>query len=100
MMVYAKQVKKSYLRLLGINEKVDFKEPSYSPSKIQNKTVRVIMSVYWSVVTCLYLCVSFLTFSWHITWIIWPVAAVVFTTIKAIYSTDNENKKEKDQREE
>lgn len=100
MMVYAKQVKKSYLRLLGINEKVDFKEPSYSPSKIQNKTVRVIMSVYWSVVTCLYLCVSFLTFCWHITWIIWPVAAVVFTTIKAIYSTDNENKKEKDQREE
>lgn len=100
MMVYAKLIKKSYLRLMNINEKVDFKEEPYSPSKIQNKTVRVIMSVYWSVVTCLYLCVSFLTFRWHITWLIWPIAAAVHTIIKAIYATGNENKKEMKEREE
>ena len=31
--------------------------------------------------TCLYLCISFLTFQWWITWIIWPIAGVVHKLI-------------------
>jgi len=63
---------------------------------IENKNVKVILSAYWSVVTCIYLCVSFLTFQWHITWLIWPVAAAIHTIIKAIYAvepSEKENKK-------
>ena len=42
-----------------------------------NKVLNVILEVYWPTVTCIYFCWSFLTFDWGITWIIWPVAAVV-----------------------
>ncbi|MDE5777947.1 MAG: permease prefix domain 1-containing protein [Lachnospiraceae bacterium] len=47
-----------------------------------NETVRSVMNVYWQTVTCIYLCVSFLTFNWEITWIIWPVAAVIQSILK------------------
>ena len=36
------------------------------------------LSVYWPTVTCVYLCVSFLTFEWGITWLIWPIAGVLY----------------------
>lgn len=48
------------------------KEKTYSNAKF-NK----IMSCYWPTVSCIYLAVSFLTFDWHITWIIWPIAGIV-----------------------
>ena len=44
--------------------------------------VTTIMSVFWQTVTCIYLCVSFLTFDWEITWIIWPVAGVISSILK------------------
>ncbi len=97
MMVYAKQIKKTYHRLLNLNDQIDFEEDEKkSIEKIQNKNVRAIMSAYWSVVTCIYLCVSFLTFRWELTWLIWPIAAAVNTIIRAIYTVnDGEKKTEK-----
>ena len=97
MMVYAKQTKKAYHRLLNLNDQIDFEEDEKrSIEKIQNKNVRAIMSAYWSVVTCIYLCVSFLTFRWELTWLIWPIAAAVNTIIRAIYTVnDGEKKTEK-----
>lgn len=50
-----------------------------------NKTVAAIMSVYWQTVTCIYLCWSFLSGDWHITWIIWVIAGIIETLIKNIY---------------
>ncbi|MBQ9513263.1 MAG: hypothetical protein IJR58_08725 [Lachnospiraceae bacterium] len=48
-------------------------------------TGRRVISVYWPTVTCIYLIWSFLTFDWHITWIIWPIAAVFSRVLKAIF---------------
>lgn len=39
-------------------------------------TAETIMSLFWPTITCIYLSWSFLTFAWHITWIIWPVAGI------------------------
>lgn len=90
MMVYAKQIKKTYHRLLNINNQIDFEmDEKKSIEKIQNKKVRAIMSAYWAVVTCIYLCVSFLTFRWEITWLIWPIAAAVNTIIRALYTVND-----------
>lgn len=47
-----------------------------------NKNVEAVMSVFWPTVTCIYLCISFLTFSWGITWIIWPIAGIIHSLIK------------------
>ena len=35
------------------------------------------MDLYWPTVICLYLCASFITFQWGLTWIIWPVAGIL-----------------------
>lgn len=53
-----------------------------------NKTVEAIMSVYWSTVTCIYLIWSFLSFDWDITWIVWPVAAIVQVIVNNIFGED------------
>ena len=50
-----------------------------------NKVLDAVMSVYWPTVTCLYLIYSFITFDWHISWIIWPIAAVVRGLIVGIF---------------
>jgi hypothetical protein len=44
---------------------------------------RRIGSIYWPVVTAVYLLVSFLTVGWAITWVIWPVAGVLYGAITA-----------------
>lgn len=36
------------------------------------------MDVYWPTAVCLYLCASFITFRWGLTWIIWPVAGILY----------------------
>ena len=57
----------------------------------KNKTVEAIMSVYWTTVTCIYLIWSFLTFDWHITWVVWVFGALIQTVIDTIYGqTGNE----------
>ncbi len=53
------------------------KEVRYS-----NKTVAAVMSVYWPTITCIYLCWSFLSGDWHITWIIWVIASLIETFVK------------------
>ena len=40
--------------------------------------------IYWSIVTAVYLAVSFLTQRWDMTWIIWPVAGVLFGVVGEI----------------
>ena len=55
------------------------KEPTFT-----NPVVNWIMSVYWPTASCLYLSWSFLTFDWHITWIIWPIAGILSAAINNI----------------
>ncbi|MBO5618225.1 permease prefix domain 1-containing protein [Pseudobutyrivibrio sp.] len=47
-----------------------------------NKTATIIMEVYWTTVTCIYLMVSFITFDWGRTWIIWIIGAIVHHILK------------------
>lgn len=53
-------------------------------SKRQNKISEKIGSIYWPITACIYLAWSFLTFDWHITWLVWPIAGVLFAAISAI----------------
>ena len=59
--------------------------PSQYAVRYSNKTLEAIMSIYMPAVLCVYLIWSFLTFDWHITWIIWPVAAVVRNLIQKVW---------------
>lgn len=80
MIVYNNMTMSAYDALLKIN---DIKSVSGNYVKAQkseryiNDTVTTIMSVYWPTITGIYLIWSFLSFNWHISWIIWPIAAIV-----------------------
>lgn len=58
--------------------------------KNNNPIVQGVSSAYWLVMTAAYLAISFLTNAWHITWVIWPVAGVLFgatiSIVKAVVS--------------
>ena len=41
-----------------------------------------VLSVYWQTVICLYLSVSFLSFAWGATWVIWPIAWLIERVIR------------------
>lgn len=43
-----------------------------------------ISTIYWCAITAGYLAWSFLTMDWHITWVIWPVAGVLYGVVEAI----------------
>lgn len=51
---------------------------------------QLVMELFWPVVTCIYLTTSFITFSWGLTWIIWPVAAGTFVILRAILRKNEE----------
>ena len=79
LIVYSSIIEKGFTTILNLN---DIKTISGSYGKedeieYSSKTAAAVMSVYWPSVTCIYLAISFLTFQWHITWIIWPVAGIL-----------------------
>lgn len=51
----------------------------------KDKTLEAISSIYWLTVAGIYLAYSFITFNWHSSWIIWPVAGVAYAIIREIY---------------
>ncbi|MCI8326560.1 MAG: hypothetical protein HFI37_02150 [Lachnospiraceae bacterium] len=54
--------------------------------KNKNKFADKIGAIYWPIITCIYLIWSFSTMNWGFTWIIWPVAGVLFGVIGSICS--------------
>ena len=54
-------------------------EESYHPDKkALNRKITPFIAIYWLVATAAYLAYSFITMDWQKSWIIWPVAGVLF----------------------
>ena len=47
-------------------------------TRVAKRSNRKYGGIYWGIVTAAYLAVSFLTYRWDMTWIIWPVAGVLY----------------------
>lgn len=61
------------------------KEGEFSAKeKNKNSIKESIGTIYWLVVTAVYLGWSFTSNSWNTTWIVWPIAGVAFAAIMAI----------------
>ena len=54
-------------------------------TKKQNKTEESLASVYWCVAVAVYLTWSFLSGDWGTTWIVWPIAGVLFGAVSAVW---------------
>lgn len=74
-------------RLLG--------EGDYSRrGKKRSKLSEAVSTVYWCLTTAVYLGWSFWTNDWGTTWVIWPVAGVLFAAVLAVVSlVDKEKEK-------
>lgn len=59
-------------------------EVDYSVKNKSNKTLQTVSKVYWCVIVAVYLGYSFITNNWAMSWIVWPIAGVLFGAIKAI----------------
>ena len=59
---------------------------------LAKKEDQKVGSVYWPLVTCIYLLWSFLTGDWGITWLIWPIAGLLFAVITPIYRAVAKNR--------
>lgn len=62
----------------------DFKEWKQN-SKQKNKAADAIVGSFWLIAVCVYIVVSFMTGAWHITWIIFLIAAAVASLIRGIF---------------
>lgn len=89
LIVFTSNRNAGYQSLLSLNAKGTIGNTHVPESakevEYTNETIAAIMNVYWQTVTCVYLCVSFITFDWHITWIIWPVASILHSILKTSF---------------
>lgn len=77
MIVWSSIIQGSFQKLL--------QEGDYSVEKKEtNRKLEWLAGVYWCLTTAIYLGISFYTLNWHITWVIWPVAGVLYGAILAI----------------
>ena len=84
------------VRVALINEsyKILLQEGDYDKAeKRKSKAVDAASSIYWCLVTGGYLAWSFITDDWKTTWIVWPVAGVLFvpfiTIVKHLCGKDD-----------
>lgn len=54
-------------------------------TRIAKQREKSIGNIYWSIVAALYLFISFVTMEWGITWVIWPVAGILYSVVAVIY---------------
>ena len=63
--------------------------------KIENKrssqVIEAISGTYWLIATAVYLLWSFLTNDWHITWIVWAIAGVLYPALMMIVKIFKKN---------
>lgn len=76
LMIRVSMVKSSYDTLLQEGEF------SQSEKKIKRK-MDAVSGAYWCLATAIYLGWSFWTMRWDITWIVWPVAGVLFAAVSS-----------------
>lgn len=75
--IWAGMIYRSYQKLLQIDE--------YTPeNKKLGQNLSWFSGSYWCIVTAIYLGVSFYFDNWNISWVIWPVAGVLFAAVYQI----------------
>ena len=66
------------------------KEGDYAP---KNKAIETFSTVYWCITVAIYLLWSIISGSWGISWIVWPVSALLFGAISTVLEDRTKNKK-------
>ena len=67
-------------------------EGDYAPEE-KSPLLRTVWAIYWCIATAIYLGWSFYTRRWDDTWIVWPVAGVLFGAVSAALHLVHRRKK-------
>lgn len=78
-MVRVQMVKEMYDKLLEKGEFTRFKKQS-------KNTMKPFASIFWPLIVIIYLFISFRTYRWDLTWIIWVLAGILYAFIENILS--------------
>lgn len=88
MLVYAANMYPDYTKKEKEDMVDQYKEAKYSSNK--EKAVRkTINSIIWTMALILYFIISFATYDWHLTWLIFPIAVCVQAIVKLIIELRN-----------
>lgn len=84
LIVYASTINGSFTTILNLNDEATMsgEHARASSVKYTSKKAEIILETYKTTVVCLYLIISFLTFRWEITWIIFPIAYLINKILK------------------
>ncbi|MCR5416775.1 MAG: permease prefix domain 1-containing protein [Pseudobutyrivibrio sp.] len=84
LLIYGSIVEGSFDKVLKINDvnTVGGQYAMENGKKYKSMKAKMVVELFWPTVTCLYLIVSFLTFRWDITWIVWVIGAVSFKAVE------------------
>lgn len=81
--------------------KAEKKEEHFTHSSNSTaKTISLILSVYWPLVTCFYFVWSFFIGSWSTSWLIWILASVVRNVLSSVLKDLEPEKKRKEKKKE
>lgn len=80
LIIRVSMIRESYDILL---EEGDYKAEEKLDKEGRRK-LRIISGIYWCSATALYLGWSFVTMAWGRTWVVWPVAGVLFAVVVGI----------------
>ena len=70
-----------------------FQEGDYKKEKKEANTfIGSVMGIYWLLATAIYLTWSFISYDWHITWIVWVIAGVLCPVVSIIVDMIKKNK--------
>jgi len=81
MFITAGMVKSAYDVLLGKGDYAVFARFNEGELKKGERIIGTVAGVYWPIAIAIYLLWSFLGGAWHISWVVWPVAALLFGAI-------------------
>lgn len=89
MLVYSAQTTLGYDSILKLNGKEtisgNYVAKAEKKVEYENPVAAFVMSVFWPTVVCLYLIISFITLMWAWTWVIWPVAVILFNVFRIVF---------------
>ena len=69
-------------------------EGDYTRQRKHNeKYIELFTKIYWCTITAVFLAISFVTDAWDKTWIIWPVAGVLYAALRFAVIAVSERKK-------
>ncbi|MFI3202114.1 MAG: helix-turn-helix transcriptional regulator [Eubacteriales bacterium] len=77
-MIYSEGIGECYEMLLL--------EGDYNIHRSKNRKKKdIVVGIYWSISVVIYLLWSFLTYDWHITWIVWPIAGLLSSVLNLLW---------------